>query len=262
MKNYISRVRSNCKTGEVIWWWILRCFMLFGIADSLFGITGDPDPTQVAQMCANLVGMFAWEICMATSKRNFMHYLPSYIQDVAVVGFFMASFGGAYINLYYSFRYYDLIFHIFGGIAGALFGYEAITAMQIRDKIKHHVPLVALAAFGVSFIAGNAWELVEFALDQILGTDAQHWNVEAAAQAAEQYGNDFLASPHIIPELHECRWSLMDTMEDMICNSIGGVLAYVFLLVYPYRHKGKYDVNKMIDEAVKADENKKEAVAK
>ena len=56
------------------------------------------------------------------------------------------------------------------------------------------------------------------------------------------------------------RWALMDTMEDLLCNSIGGIIAYVFLLVYPYRHKGKFDINKIID--AKPAKEQKEAVTK
>ena len=92
--------------------------------------------------------------------------------------------------------------------------------------------------------------------------------------AAETYGKDFLENPHIIPhviseslwaegwteETFAYRWALMDTMEDLLCNSIGGILAYVFLLVYPYRHKGKFDINKIIE--AKPAKEQKEAVTK
>ena len=265
VKDYFSRITKTPKKLEIIWWWIFRCIMIFGILDSLFGFTSlGGRPMMVKQMAANLVGMFAWEICQAMSKKNFMRYLPSYIQDISVVGFFMASFCGAYINLYYSFRFYDLVFHIFGGAAGALFGYEALTAMQHRDKVKSHVPFVVLAAFGFSFICGNAWEIVEFVLDQFFGSDAQHWRYQEAQQAAADYGKDFLANPHIIPHViseslwaegwteatFEYRWALMDTMEDVLCNAIGGVIAYVVLLVWPYHHTGKNNVNNLYTDIV------------
>lgn len=279
MKNYINRLKSNAKPLEFVWWWIFRCIMIFGILDSLFGFTSfGGRPMMVKQMAANLVGMFAWEICMATSKKNFMHYLPSYIQDISVVGFFMASFAGAYINLYYSFRFYDLIFHIFGGMAGALFGYEALVAMQHRDKVRSHIPFVVLASFGFSFICGNAWEIVEFVLDQFFGSDAQHWCYQEAQEAAVTYGKDFLANPHIIPHViseslwaenwtaatFEYRWALMDTMEDLLCNTIGGVIAYVFLLVWPYHHTGKRNVNNMYTDMIteKVSKKQKELVTK
>ncbi len=273
MKNYINRLKSNAKPLEFVWWWIFRCIMIFGILDSLFGFTPlGGRPMMVKQMAANLVGMFAWEICMATSKKNFMHYLPSYIQDISVIGFFMASFCGAYVNLYYSFRFYDLIFHIFGGMAGALFGYEALVAMQHRDKVRSHIPFIVLASFGFSFICGNAWEIVEFVLDQFFGSDAQHWCYQEAQAAAATYGKDFLANPHIIPhviseslwaegwtaETFDYRWALMDTMEDIVCNTIGGVIVYVMLMVWPYHHTGKRNVNNLYTDMVTEKKSKKQ----
>lgn len=272
VKDYFSRITKTPKKLEIVWWWIFRCIMIFGILDSLFGFTQfGGRPMMVKQMAANLVGMFAWEICQAMSKKNFMRYLPSYIQDISVVGFFMASFAGAYINLYYSFRFYDLIFHIFGGAAGALFGYEALTAMQHRDKVKSHVPFVVLAAFGFSFICGNAWEIVEFVLDQFFGSDAQHWCYQEAQNAAATYGKDFLANPHIVPHViseslwaegwteatFDYRWALMDTMEDIVCNAIGGVIVYVMLLVWPYHHTGKRNVNNLYTDIVTEKKSKK-----
>ncbi len=284
LKDYFSRLTKNAKIWEIIWWWIFRCFMIFGIIDSLVpgGITSrGGDPMMVKQMAANLVGMFAWEICQATSKKNFMRYLPSYLQDVSVIGFFMASFCGAYFDFYYKFQFYDLIFHIFGGAAGALFGYEALVAMQHRDKIRSHVPFVVIASFGFSFICGNVWEIVEFILDQYFGSDAQHWNNYEAASKALEYGNDFLAKPHIFDHVapagvkslgaevaaktYEYRWALMDTMEDLICNTIGGAIVYVVLLVCPYHHRGKLNVNNLYTDTVatkKSAKEKKEAAVK
>lgn len=273
MKNYFKRLFKNAKPWEIVWWWLFRAALIFGIFDSLFGFTPNGgDPMMVKQMAANLVGMFAWEICQATSEKNFMRYLPSYIQDISVIGFFMASFCGAYLDLYYSFRFYDLIFHIFGGAAGALFGYEALVAMQHRDKIKAHVPFVIIAAFGFSFICGNVWEIVEFILDQYFGSDAQHWSISAATEAAATYGNDFLAKPHIFDHVapagvkalgeqaaavYEYRWALMDTMEDIICNTVGGAIVYAVLLVWPYHHKGKNNVNDLYNDIIPAKKSKK-----
>jgi len=278
VKDYFSRITKTPKKLELIWWWIFRCIMIFGIIDSWAGLTPYGDrPMMVKQMAANLVGMFAWEICQAMSKKNFMRYLPSYIQDVSVIGFFMASFCGAYLDLYYSFRFYDLIFHIFGGAAGALFGYEALTAMQHRDKVRSHVPFVIIAAFGFSFICGNVWEIVEFVLDQFFGSDAQHWCNYAANEAADTYGKEFLRNPHIIPhvineklwadgwtvETFNYRWALMDTMEDIVCNTIGGAIAYIVLLVWPYHHTGKKNVNNLYtDITTEKKSKKKELVTK
>ena len=44
------------------------------------------------------------------------------------------------------------------------------------------------------------------------------------------------------------RWPIMDTMGDIILNSIGAVAAWIFLKIFPYHHGKKYDVNKEIEE--------------
>ena len=201
--------------------------------------------TQVAQSSANLFGMFAWEIMVATKEKSFLHYIPSYVQNITLLGFFLGSFGGAYINLYYSFPAYDIILHVFGGAEAAFVGYEIITAIQLRDKKTAPVGLILLGACGISFMLGNGWELFEFTYDQVAGGDSQHWSYQLALDAFNNYGAKI---PNVIPELDPQRYALMDTMEDMIANVIGAVGMYIALKIKPYHHSGKHDVNRLIEE--------------
>lgn len=237
MKNYIKTLNSKSKLWERILWWALRCVMIAGIINSAFV---RKDIQQVLQMTANLVGIFAWEICMATSEKRILHYLPSYIQDIAAPGFFLASFGGAYLDFYYSIPNYDIILHLLGGAAGTWFGYEIITALQKRDKTRAHLSIVLMAALGFSFILGNGWELFEFTFDQVAGGDSQHWSMELAKQAAAEHG---IGLPNVLSALCDERYALIDTMEDMICNTIGSVVMYIILKKRPYHHKGKFAVD-------------------
>ena len=200
--------------------------------------------TQVAQSSANLVGMFAWEIMLCTSEKSFLHYIPAYVQNITLLGFFLGSFGGAFINLYYSFPAYDILLHVFGGAEACFVGYEIITAIQIRDKKTAPVGLVLLGACGISFMLGNGWELFEFTYDQLAGGDSQHWSYALAEEALRDYGAKI---PNVIPELDPQRYALMDTMEDMIANVIGAVGMLIALKIKPYHHSGKNDVNKLIE---------------
>lgn len=200
--------------------------------------------TQVAQSSANLVGMFAWEIAIATSKKNFLHYLPAYIQNITLLGFFLGSFGGAFINLYYSFPAYDIILHAFGGAEACFIGYEIITAIQKRDKKTAPIALIILGACGISFMFGVGWELFEFTYDQLAGGDSQHWSFALAQDAFEKYGAPI---PNVIPELDASRYALMDTMEDTIANVIGAVAMLIALRIKPYHHSGKKDINRLIE---------------
>ena len=85
MKEYFARLNRDSKTYQKIFWWILRLVMIGGILYTAFiqkefpaGITRS---RQVLQMCANLVGLFSWEIAQMTSEKCFMRYMPAYIQN-------------------------------------------------------------------------------------------------------------------------------------------------------------------------------------
>ena len=263
MKEYFARLDRDSKTYQKIFWWILRLVMIGGILYTAFiqkefpaGITRS---RQVLQMCANLVGLFSWEIAQMTSEKCFMRYMPAYIQN-------FASFGGAFLNFYYSIRFYDLLLHLTGGAAGTWIGYEAVTAMQLRDRKKGTTTSIAIwAAAGLCFMVCTGWELFEFTFDQIGGGDSQHWSMELARQAAERYGTNPI--PNIIPHLHDARFALMDTMEDTICNTLGTVIVMIFLKFFPYNHKGKRNVDDRIDALLAKDrqkgaaQQKKESVA-
>jgi len=149
------------------------------------------DVQQSLQTAANLLLMFLWEIFMIFPEKRWMHYVPSYIQDFLAAGLFMGSFGGAYMDLYYSFPAYDLVMHSVGGVLCTFVGYEILVCMQKRDKVKVDLPIVIFGAFGISFFAGTAWELFEFVFDQVAPQigDAQHWSLALAEKAAEEHGN-------------------------------------------------------------------------
>lgn len=110
------------------------------------------DVQQSLQTAANLLLMFLWEIFMIFPEKRWMHYVPSYIQDFLAAGLFMGSFGGAYMDLYYSFPAYDLVMHSVGGVLCTFVGYEILVCMQKRDKVKVDLPIVIFGAFGISFL--------------------------------------------------------------------------------------------------------------
>ncbi|HBL40531.1 MAG TPA: hypothetical protein DDY98_02755 [Ruminococcaceae bacterium] len=265
MKEYFTRLYRDSKTYQKIFWWLLRGVMIFGIVytaffqpDGDFGAAGGR-AKQVLQMSANLVGLFSWEIAQMTSEKCFLRHMPAYVQNYAAVSFTLASFGGAFLNFYYSIPAYDMILHFTGGAAGTWLGYEAVTAMQVRDKQKCGFSVALWAAVGLCFMVCNGWELFEFCFDQFAGGDTQHWSLELAKEAAAKYGTR--EYPNLIPALCDERFALMDTMEDIICNTAGVVLTIIFLKIFPYNHKGKRNVNDRIDAMLAEDtQNVKESV--
>ncbi len=236
-QSYLARIFSGCKKWELIYWWALRIPMIAAI----FISAKRKDTQNVLQVCANLFGMFSWEVMMAFPAKTFFRRMPSYFQNISAAGFFLASFGGAFLNFYYVIPYYDSVLHIFGAAEACWIGYEICTAMQKRDNKVCDVAIVTLCALGMSMIFSNGWELFEFTFDQFFGGDSQHWSLELAMQAGSGVENGIFAWADR-PE----RFALMDTMTDMVCNVVGSVAVYIFLRICPYNHKGKRDVNAMI----------------
>lgn len=156
---------------------------------------------------------------------------------VASVGLLLASFGGAFLNFYYSIFMWDKILHLLGGAEAVFMGYELATAMQKRDKKQCDLPIVLLCALGFSFFISTCWELFEFSFDQIAGGDSQHWSYELA-KAANNTRTFFKPRD-------PARFALMDTMTDIVFNTLGAVPFYIILKIAPYHHKGKNNVNEM-----------------
>ncbi len=271
MKEYFHRITHDCKKWELVYWWILRAFMIVAMLDSALGLgieRDEPDIQQVLQTLSNFVGMFAWEICQMFSKKHWPRYIPSHFQNGLIIILFLASFGGAYVNFYYSINSYDYIMHAVLGFYAVIMGYEVATAMQKRDKSQANVATMLLCAFGFSFIVGTGWELFEFTFDQVAGGDSQHWSQSLAIWAADKYNNPGLAHPWIfqpssyaprlvesvdqshlydsVSDVYNARYAVIDTMEDIIFNTIGAIIAYIFLKIKPYWHIGKNDTNAMI----------------
>ena len=245
-KGYFKRVRSMCKTWELVYWWILRLLMIGGIILRLVE-SDELGMYQPMQMAANLVGMFAFEICQAFPKNTFPRYFSAYFQNITILGFFLASFGGAFLNFYYIIPAYDKVLHLFGCMEAVFISYELICAMQLRDKMICPPRIAALAAFGVAFVFAAGWELFEFSFDQWFGGDAQHWNLELAIKEAGSREDIFMLIP-LDDERFEARFAIMDTMGDAILNAIGAVAMYIILRIRPYRHMGNNNINKIIEE--------------
>ena len=78
-KGYFKRVIGMCKPWELVYWWILRLLMIGGIILRLVE-SDELGMYQPMQMAANLVGMFAFEICQMfpekTYPRKFSAYFP------------------------------------------------------------------------------------------------------------------------------------------------------------------------------------------
>lgn len=245
MKAYFNRLlhgENSPKKWELALWWCIRLILIGALIHALFINKSEDSKLMALQITGNLLGMFVWEVFMLLPEKSFLRNIPAYIQDISCIGLLTGSLGGAYLNFYYSAPILDIVMHTVGGVLCTIGGYEIFTAMQKRDKTVSSASIIVFGAFCFSIVAGNVWELFEFTADQLnpgIG-DAQHWSLELAQKAADELG---IGLPNIIPHRDIMRYAVIDTMEDMICNTVGGLVGWIALKICPYHHKGKHNVN-------------------
>ena len=244
IKDYFKRVYKDVSKIELVYWWILRGFMIYGIIESSITVDEYLGSNQPLQMAANLCGMFGYEIFQMMPANSRLRLFSHKFQNISILGFFLASFGGAYLNLYYSLPGYDKVLHALGTAEAVYIGYEYVAATQLKFKKTCPHQIANLTALGLGFVFSCAWELFEFIFDQFFGGDAQHWSYENALASA---GGDPEKIFNLFAVEDPMRFALMDTMGDMVLNFIGAFLMYWILCIIPYRHKGKGDVNAMIE---------------
>ncbi len=235
MKNYIQRLKDNCSAKRFIFWWIIRASLIFAFVKGFFPAEGEAfDITDPLQVGANFLATFVWEVFMAFPQKSIFRYMPSSIQSILSVLVWCGSFGGKFLNLYYDSRWWDVALHFVGGAVCVIFGYEIVCAILRCKKSTAPMTLVLLASVGFSFLAATCWEVFEFSFDQIAGMmggypgDSQHWSLALALGTPKE---QTLFDP-IVAE----RWPIMDTMADIVLNTVGAVIAYFIVKAKPYRH--------------------------
>ena len=157
MKEYIQRIKDGTSTKQLIFWWIIRASMIYAFIKGFFPSAGKEfDITDPLQVGANLLATFLWEIFMFFPPKSIFRNISSSFQNFLIAMIWCASFGGKFLNLYYDFRWWDVMLHFVGGAACVFFGYEIVCAILKRDRTSAPLSLVLLASFGFSASAGMA----------------------------------------------------------------------------------------------------------
>lgn len=135
--------------------------------------------------------------------------IPSEIQIVAVLFVFATLFLGEVREYYERFWWWDMLLHASSGLLLGLFGFMVVYILNEDHHVDLHMrpAFVALFAFFFAVGIGALWEILEFGMDQYLGTNTQ------PATSGDPSG-------------------LTDTMHDLIVDTVGAAL--VSLLGWRY----------------------------
>ena len=161
-------------------------------------------------------------------------------------------------NLYYRIPWWDKMLHIFAGLVFAVFG--AYLAERCVGVGKRKRLFAAAFALCFSIAISAVWEFAEFGADQLFAVDMQSDTVVHSIRSyrlGEGYGNAGIIEPifsviingETLPLAGYLDIGLIDTMWDMMLETLGAVAVAAFYLVdqghhcvlLPHRNRGRED---------------------
>lgn len=143
-----------------------------------------------------LVTLLPWYLSKGYHLR-----LPIGFEFIIVAFVYATLFLGEVHNFYFKFWWWDIALHTGAGLAFGFIGFLILYSFYRVDKFQAPPILIAVLSFCVSMAIGAIWEIFEFSMDQIFGMNMQ-------------------------------KSGLMDTMWDLIVNTIGALIASISGYLY------------------------------
>lgn len=120
--------------------------------------------------------------------------LPSSFQIIILLFIFAAQYLGEMNSYYLKYWWWDIMLHTFSGIILGFIGYLLVYILNKEEKVNVYLSPFFMVLFSFTFAValGAIWEIFEFSMDSIFGTNMQ-------------------------------KSGLTDTMWDLIVDSIGAL---------------------------------------
>ncbi len=142
------------------------------------------------------LGTFVLTLVPFFVQRKFNLRIPNYF-IVTIILFIGASIIlGEGSGFYYKFWWWDDMLHGLSAVAFGIIGFVILLYLVQSSKIKASPFLISVFSFSFAVAIGAIWEIFEFAMDQTFGMNMQ-------------------------------KSGLMDTMKDLIVDSLGGIVGAV-----------------------------------
>lgn len=164
-----------------------------------------------------VMAIMALTLSPAALGRRFRVQIPAEFQVLAVIFVFATLFLGELQSYYERLWWWDIALHTTSGLLFGILGFLLVYVLNENEHADLHMRprFVALFAFTFAVSVGTMWEIFEFAMDQIVGTNMQ---------------KPMLGDPS----------GLTDTMWDMIVNALGALATSTFGWWYMHQEEHSF----------------------
>jgi uncharacterized membrane protein YjdF len=208
--------------AQFIFWIIVRVSLIACIIYSIV----EGDYIMMGESIACFLFSHLWDFFQVFGAQSFIIEVPPLSQTMLNVIIFAGIPFGSYIGLFDKIWWYDIFMHIMTGIVCAVFGYDFAFILQ-RKKGKCSIILASMFALMFAMSIACGWEIYEFLMDYLHGT-----NLQLSSQGAETAMFDMAKYRNEYGYL-----GLVDTMTDMMMNTIGGLIGMIFMIILRNKNK-------------------------
>lgn len=122
-----------------------------------------------------VMAIMAITLSPAALGRQFRVHIPPEFQVLTVVFVFAALFLGEIQSYYERIWWWDIALHASSGLLMGVLGFLLVYVLNENERVDIHMRprFVALFAFLFAVAVGTLWEIFEFAMDQVVGTNMQ-----------------------------------------------------------------------------------------
>lgn len=157
-------------------------------------------------------------------QRKLRLNIPSGMVIAFAIYLYCAIYLGEVFAFFYRVPHWDTLLHTFSGAAFCIIGMSIIGILSRAESVSVSLSPAFIAIFALCFslAVGSIWEIYEYAMDVMLGTNMQKFALEGGAALVGQA-------------------ALADTMKDLIVDTLGAAVAAVAGYVSMKRTSGWAD---------------------
>lgn len=162
-------------------------------------------------------------------ERHYKLHIPTNIVIITFIMVFGNFIIGEIYGVYNNSNFYDKILHTLSGVIFGLVSFSIITLLNDGPTKVHLSPFfVVIFTFCCAMTAEYIWEIFEYFMDMIFGTNMQRWQTDIVGDLAAGTVNN---STGEFVHSYAAGNGLIDTMKDMIVNIFGalGVCIYAYI---------------------------------
>lgn len=204
----------------IILFWVILALALI---DTYFSIFVNPKPyvTLILQTIPYVMMLLILRLPFML-KKTFKFEMPWMLSAVIVLFGFTTFMLGDALDFYGKFYWWSIVHHAVSGVMMSIVAFWLIHVSMNEHSKYVYSNKILLFFFVLMFPVGMGafWEILEYAIDSILGSNSQQFMASATG---------FIVSSEEIPLVgHE---ALYDTMLDMILNFIGSLAVAVYTVI-------------------------------